>query len=369
MKILVLSQYFWPESFRVNDLVENLVGRGHEVEVLTGQPNYPIGKLFDGYSGLPEKEKFKGAQVYRVPMFPRMKGRGWQLILNYFSFCFAASFFGTIWCRKKYDAIFVFQPSPITVGVPAMVIKWLTGAPIHFWVQDLWPESLEATGAVKSEKILRFVGFFVRHIYRYCDVVYIQSERFQAPVQKLGVPESKIKYFPNWAETFYKPIKSEKEIEDLAKGFRVLFAGNIGAAQSFETIVETADILKSYSDIQWIVFGDGRRKAWLEQEVKKRKLSANFHLMGSREPDSMPHYFSYADVLLVTLKKNPAFSMVIPSKVQSYLACGRPVIGSLEGEGARVIQVSGAGEACPPEDSKALAKLILNIGKKWQEIL
>ena len=193
MKILIISQYYWPESFRINDLAIGLKTSGHEVSVLTGLPNYPSGRLFDGYNWNSfGKSTYEGITILRVPLLPRKKGKPWQLILNYFSFVFFSCLYGPFLCRDKYDLIFVFEPSPFTVGIPGTFFRFLKNAPMIFWVQDLWPESIEATGAIRSPFLLSLVGRMVRFIYKRCDRVLIQSRSFEVPVIKAGANSEKI---------------------------------------------------------------------------------------------------------------------------------------------------------------------------------
>ncbi len=363
MNILIVSQYFWPESFRVNDLAVGLMERGHQVSVLTGMPNYPSGRFFPGYGGFsPISDSFQGISIYRAPLVPRGQGQGWMLAANYLSFALSASFVGAWRCRGPFDAIFVYEPSPITVGIPALLVKALTGAPVLFWVQDLWPESLSAAGATESRLILRMVEYLVRLIYRGCDKVLVQSEAFRYSIERFGVKRENIMYFPNSAESFYQPLSLGPEAPEhiqMPKGFRVVFGGNVGKAQSFETILDAAELLKDSQDIHWIILGDGRMFSWVHDEVRKRGLDKTVHLLGTFAPEVMPRYFALADVLLVTLRKQPIFALTIPSKVQSYLACGKPIIAALEGEGARVVREAGAGLTPSPEDPKALADAIL----------
>lgn len=365
MNILVVSQYFWPESFLVNDLVEGLVERGHTVTVLTGRPNYPDGKLFPGYGLLrPVHEDYRGARVVRVPLVPRGKGGKVRLVLNYLSYVFSASLLGPILCRGRYDVIFVYEPSPVTVGLPAAVMKAFKRAPIMFWVQDLWPETLAATGAVQSRRLLDWVSRMVRYIYRRCDLVLVQSREFKPKIEALGADPECICYFPNWAASFYRPVRLEEdtpERDSLPLGFRVIFGGNIGVAQSFETILAAAERLREYSDIHWIIIGEGRRRKSVEESVERSGLGANVYLIGARPPEQMPRYFALADALLVTLRNEEIFSLTVPGKVQSYLACGRPIVAAIDGEGARVVQESGAGLVAPAEDADALAESVLEL--------
>ena len=365
MRLLILTQYFWPENFRINDLVDGLLERGHDVTVLTGLPNYPSGRLADGYDWQgPYSGKYGKAEIIRVPLIPRGKGRGINLALNYLSFAFSASVLGPLRCKGKFDAIFVFEPSPVTIGIPARVMSWFKSAPVLFWVQDLWPESLSATGAVKSPRILNGVEKLVRWIYRGCALVLAQSEAFIPAIEKAGVPRAKIRYFPNSAEDIYQaPAQAAWSGPDLPPGFRVMFAGNIGAAQSMETIVKAAELLKEYPDVHWIIVGDGRLASWLREEIAARKLETQVHLMGRHPVETMPHWFAQADALLVTLRRDPVFSLTIPSKIQSYLACRKPIAGALDGEGARIIDASGAGLACAADDAQGLADTVLKLYK------
>ena len=241
MHILIISQYFWPEEFRINELSRMLVERGHQVTVLTGIPNYPGGNFFPGYRFIRNKtENYGGIKIIRVPLLPRGKGGGFRLALNYFSFVFFASILGPVRCRDPYDVIFVYEPSPITVGLPAIVMKKIKSAPIVFWVQDLWPESLSATGTVKSQCILKMLERLVRFIYYHCDLILVQSKSFIDAIVQTGVDQSKIKYFPNSAEAIFDTAAERSGAMGHIKfpeGFRIMFAGNIGVAQDFETIL------------------------------------------------------------------------------------------------------------------------------------
>jgi len=366
LKILVVSQYFWPEQFRINDLVQGLKERGHDVTVLTGMPNYPGGKLFDGYSWWKKRhEQFDGVPVYRVPLFLRRQGRGWQLALNYLSFVLFGCLLAPWYFRKHdFDVIFVFEPSPFTVGLPAILMRRLKRAPLLFWVQDLWPESLSAAGAVRSPAILGQVGRMVRWMYQRCDRVLVQSEAFTEPAIQAGARADDIRYYPNWAESFYRPLaRSEADTQGvmLPEGFRVLFAGNLGEAQSLDTIVAAAGLLKHEVAIQWVIVGDGRRGSWMRDEVKRQGLEQHVCFTGSFSAEAMPGFFAAADALLVTLKADEVFAQTIPSKVQSYMACGRPLVAALNGEGARIIQESGGGVAVAAGDAGALAAAVLEL--------
>ena len=362
MRILIVSQYFWPETFRINDLALGLKQRGHAVEVLTGMPNYPGGKLYPGYRACsPATESYEGIPVMRVPVFPRGPARNWRLALNYASFAMSASLLGPLRCAGKYDVIFVYEPSPITVGLPGIVLKAIKQAPLLFWVQDLWPESLSATGAVSSPRMLRLVRRLVDFIYRRCDRVLVSSQGFTGHVLASGIDGGRVVHFPNWAESLYQPLTAVPASvqQEMPDGFKVMFAGNIGSAQSFATILDAAERLKSHRDIQWVILGDGNMRSWVAAEARRRGLEGQVHLPGSRPTDTMPGYFAAAQVLLVTLKADPVFALTVPSKIQSYLACGKPVIAALNGEGARIVTESAAGISCAAEDPDQLAAAVL----------
>lgn len=365
MNILIVTNHFYPESFRINDLADSLVERGHKVSVLTGTPNYPEGKYYIGYGPFTRwRDRHHGIYIYRAPLIPRGKGKSFNLALNYISYAISSCLLAPFLALKQLDVILVFETSPITVGLPALIVKKIKKIPILFWVQDLWPESLSATGAVRNKLALKVVEKLVSFIYKGCDQILIQSKAFTDSVMQYAVETHKLYYFPNSAECFYRPISIERDAEErnlVPVGFNVMFAGNIGAAQDVGTILSAAEILKSYNDINFIFIGDGRMRPWLEDEVEKRGLKETVHLLGRHPTERMPRFFSLADVLLVTLRKEPIFALTIPSKLQSYFACGKPVIAALDGEGARIVDESGAGLSCPAEDPKALAESVSSV--------
>ena len=374
MKILIVSQYFWPEQFRINDLATGLKERGHEVAVLTGVPNYPTGKLFPSYEWWTKRrDKFAEIPVCRVPLFLRRKGRSWQLALNYLSFVFFGCLLGPWFLRgEDFDLVFVYEPSPFTVGIPAMLMRRLKKAPMLFWVQDLWPESLVAAGAVSSPVILKSVGMVVRWIYRHIDLALVQARAFIDPAVAAGASLERIRYFPNWAESFYRPAIGEKIPENIEiphEGFKVMFAGNLGESQALGTIISAAARLKDEIEVNWLIVGDGRRKEWMRTEVDRLGLADRVHFLGSYTAERMPVLFSAADVLLATLKKDPVFARTIPSKVQTYLACAKPVLAALDGEGGRVVSEAGAGLAVGAEDDKGLADAVRQMSRMSPEEL
>lgn len=355
MRILILTQYFYPENFKINDLAQEFHERGHSVTVLTGIPNYPAGRWFSGYGYTSVgHEDWNGIRICRVPMLPRYAGKGIHLALNYISFALLATILSPFMCNDKADVIFVYEPSPFTVGLPAVFLRWLKRAPLWFWVQDLWPESVSAAGQVNSVVVLGLLGKMVRFIYRRCDTVLVQSSGFVQPAIKSGADAEKIRYFPNWAESYYRPV-ANAVVEDMPSGFNIVFAGNMGAAQSLETIVAAAYELKDVDGLNWVMIGDGRRKAWMMQEVDRLGIAGNVVFLGRKPAEEMPNYFSVADALLATLTREYIFSLTIPAKVQSYLACGRPVIAALDGVGNDIVREASCGFSVPASDGKALA--------------
>lgn len=332
--------------------------RGHQVTVLTGIPNYPEGRFFKGYGFLKnQRQDYHGVKIIRVPLLSRGKGSGFHLAINYLSFALFSSMLAPFLCRGKYDLIFVCQLSPVTVGLPALVLKKLKKIPIVFWILDLWPESLSATGEVHSQRILGMVDRLVSFIYHGCDKILVSSLGFVPSIQAKGISEAKTGYFPNWYEPEYdKPEEVRTELPD---GFRIMFAGNIGSAQGFETILDAAEKLKTYKDIHWVILGDGRRFDWVKEQVALRDLTSTMHLLGRHRSEEMTGFFAGADVMLVTLKRDPLFTLTVPGKIQSYMACGRPIIAALDGEGGRLVAESCAGLAVHSEDVNALADAVL----------
>jgi len=366
LRILIVSQYFWPENFRINELVTELVARGHEVTVLTGLPNYPSGQIFPDYSKNPNGfEQYGGASIVRVPLIPRGRSRI-QLALNYLSFVISGSTLGVWRLRgKRFDVVFAYLISPITAALPALLIGRLKHAPVAIWVLDLWPETLAAMGAVRSQLALRWVGYLVSFIYRHSARIFVQSKSFVSNVVQYAGDDARVRYFPGWAEQVFdnpsiNPIAVPEFKSDDGK-FKILFAGNIGDAQDFPSILTAIEALRGRTDIRWIILGEGRAKAHVETLIEERGLGDIVVMLGQYPIESMPSFFRAADALLVTLKGGSIFSMTIPGKVQSYLAAGVPILGMLDGEGARVIEEAGAGFICPAGDGSALARQVLRL--------
>ena len=368
MRILVVTQYFWPENFRINDLCSELVNRGHKVTVLTGKPNYPDGKVFDGYLNKPaDYNEYKGATIIRAPMLPRGRGSSLKLGLNYLSFALSASTIGLLKLRdKQFDVIFVCQLSPITSALPAILYRAIRQTPIAMWVLDLWPDSLAAIGAVKSPRILALVGKLVSFIYSRCDLILGQSKAFYKGISVYCDQPNKIGYFPSWAEQEFS--HSSLQVVDELSGnegvFKILFAGNVGKAQDFPAIIEAVEILRQKEiRVKVFVVGDGRALDSVMAEVEKRDLGSYIIFLGRHPLSSMPSFYSSADALLVSLKDDPAFFKTIPGKVQSYMASGKPILTMLSGEGSRVVEEALCGYVASSGDSDKLAENIVRISQ------
>ena len=360
MRLLVVTQYLWPENFRVNELVAEFRNRGHDVTVLTGWPNYPVGKVFGEFRQSPEQYvSFEGARVVRVPLLPRGRG-GVHLILNYLSFAISASVLGLWKLRGKgFDAVLVYEPSPITVGIPGAVMRAAKRAPMALWVLDLWPETLKAVGVVNSERLLRLVGYLVSWVYRRCDLILAQSRSFIGNIARYAPEKARIEYFPAWSDDVFRselPVESANEIPPAPGMFTVMFAGNIGEAQDFPAILDAAEALQARDDIRWVIVGDGRMSDWVSTQIQQRQLTGKVLMIGRHPLERMPAFFAHADALLVSLKADPIFAMTIPGKLQAYFGAGIPMLAMLDGEGADIVAEAEAGLVSPAGNGTALAE-------------
>lgn len=363
MNILIISQYFWPENFKINDFALSLSQKGHNVAVLTGIPNYPKGEVFPGYGFFkPKKEYLKNIKIYRTLLYPRGNGSGIRLFLNYFSFAFFATIAALLRIKERYDLVFVFEVSPITVGIPAVIYKKIRKVPLYFWVLDLWPESVYASSNLKKGRFEKTIVLLVKWIYRNCDKIYVSSKAFVKSIIEKGIDKNQIGYMPNWVEDEYFQMSSKVNVNEILPQncFKVMFAGNIGEAQDFESILKAAELLKEHSEIKMCILGEGRKADWLKQTILEKNLN-NVLLFGKYPLETMPFFFDNADVMLVSLKEDPIFSLTVPAKIQTYLGCGKPIVAMLNGEGANIINEAGAGLTSNSGDYEGLAKNILNM--------
>lgn len=358
MKVLIVTQYFWPENMRINDLAIGLMERGHQVTVLTGVPNYPEGEVFKEFQNNPESfSKFHGVDVLRVPMLARGQSKI-RLALNYLVFFLSASVLGPLKLRgQSIDVIFVYGVSPISVAIPAIVLKWLKKAKVYLWVLDLWPESISAVGAVNKPWVLSTVGEGVRWIYKNVDFILIQSMAFKESILKYAgrSSEKKIVYFPSWAEAVFSEPLPAKSITDERI---LLFAGNVGEAQDFPAVLLAMRHCQDLGlPIKLKIVGDGRAMPTVKSLVADWSLK-NVDLCGRHPVEAMPKFYSEADALFLSLRSDDIFSRTIPGKLQSYFASGKPVIAMIDGEAKRVIEESGAGFAVGAGQSDSLVGIL-----------
>lgn len=358
MNVLIFSQHFWPESFRINEVTLSLRAAGCAVSAFTGQPNYPEGRVFDDYRPWRVQiDRMDGIELFRVPLVPRGKGGAVRLFANYVSFILSSIIFGPMLLRRRrIDAIFVYGTSPILQAIGALFIGRLKRAKVVLWVQDLWPESLVATGFVTNPLALAAVEKVVRWIYRRSDMVLVQSEAFLESVRPMA-GATPVRYYPNPGELGFTAGADEPPPVELQPGFNVVFAGNLGTVQALDTVIDAAERLRDIPEIRFVFIGSGSRGEWLADAVARRGLR-NVSLLGRFPPSAMPSLMQQASALLVSLARSPILAQTVPSKVQAYLAAGRPIIASLDGEGARVVEQAAAGLSCPAEDAPALAEAV-----------
>lgn len=364
MKILFVSQYFYPESFRGNDMVFDLIKKGHNITVLTAKPNYPQGKFYKGYSLFSKKKEFiNGAKIIRTPVIPRGNGGGLRLLINYLSFVFFSFFTVHFRIHEKYDLVLVQQLSPVTMALPAIWVKKKQKIPMILWVLDLWPDSVTAASNFNNRTVLNLLNKLVNYVYISSDKILISSKSFKDSIQsRLTDKDKEICYFPNWAEDVFTSNSKEITLETLPKfpeGFNILFAGNMGEAQDFESIAKT---IKQTKNINWIFIGDGRKSSWFKEEINKNSLP-NVFLYGRFDIELMPFLFKQADAMLVTLKNEPIFELTVPAKIQAYMASSKIILGMLNGEGHDLINNSKSGIAVKAGDYQGLAKAVEQISK------
>lgn len=370
MKILVVTQYFWPEEFRINDICEGLVEKGHDVEVLTGLPNYPKGKLFKGYSFFSRGVKeYKNIKINRCYLVERGQNNFIKLALNYISFVISSLFHIPKFIGKKFDNIFVFQISPITTAIPAIILSKIKRVPSSIYIQDLWPETFYSIVNIKNKTIQKIFKKMCIKIYNSFDQLLIASEGYRNILIDSGIDASKISYLPQWGEDIYdKPVN--KEIIDIDKkddDFIVTFAGNIGKAQSVDTIIKAANECKKNDNIKWLILGDGSEFPNIQSMVKEYNLEDTVKLLGRKPSTDMPKYFSQSDALIVTLKNTDILKITLPAKVQSYMASSKPIVGAISGAGMKVIKESNCGLVGEAEDFEALCKNVTDLYKMRKE--
>lgn len=361
MKVLLLSQWYCPEpALKSYFLGRDLVTAGHAVTIITGFPNYPSGQLYPGYRlRWRQWEECDGARILRLPLYPDHSRVKVKRFANYLSFAVSASFLGPI-LSSRADLMWVYHP-PLTVGIPAWWIGLLHRIPFVYEIQDMWPETLAATGMMPSRQVERVVAALARFVYRQAAAIVVSSPGFKRNLIGKGVPADKVHIIPNWAdEDTYRPVPRDETLAaeyNMAGRFNVVYGGNMGAAQGLRNVLQAAALLRDLRDVQFVLVGDGVDRAALAEEVAEQKLS-NVRFLERQPASTMPYIYALADVLLVHLRCDPLFEITIPSKTLAYMACGRPILGVLAGDAADVIRQARAGLVCVQEDPGALAETV-----------
>lgn len=359
MKILVVTQYFWPEEFRINDICKGLVNAGHEVEVLTGMPNYPKGKIYEGYSNFgPFNEEYEGIKVKRIPVIPRGKESSIMLGLNYLSYMVGGTIRVLPMLFNKYDRVFMFQTSPITAAIPAMIYSKIRSVPSYIYIQDLWPETFYTIVPIGNKKVKAMFKYICTKIYKSFNKILISSRGFEDILVDSKISKEKIIYFPQWAEDLYM---DEVAVDKDKDEFVVTFAGNIGKAQSVDTIIKAANLAKNNKNIKWVILGDGSEFHNIKTMVEQYGLCETVKVLGRKPMSEMPKYFSMSDGMIVTLKDEGILRITLPAKVQSYMAARKPIIASVTGEGSNVVEESQCGFTGKAEDFKALYENVIKL--------
>ena len=370
MKILFVCQYFYPEVFRGNDIAFHWAEEGHHVHVVTGIPNYPDGKFHKGYGWFKKRHGLvNGVKVTRLPIIPRGDNKI-MLMLNYFSYLVVAWVYMLFHALfHKYDRVFVQQLSPVMMSAPGVLYKRIRKVPLYTWVLDLWPESLTAAGGINNKYVLSFFRHYVKSEYKHSDKILISSRSFEKSVLEYGDYASKIVYYPQWSDGNDGAWVIPEDVPVIPKGFKLMFAGAVGEAHGFECTMQAALLTKEYKDIKWIIVGDGRKLDWVKEFVKENGLEETVYTLGRFPAETMPWFFSQADVMLVTLNDDPLFRLYAPAKISSYMAAAKPIIAVLNGEGAQVIREAGCGWTLPAGDADGLAKLTIELAQKKKEYL
>jgi len=370
--ILVISQYFYPEQFRINDICTEWVKRGYKVTVVTGIPNYPQGKYYKGYGIFKKRrEVYNGIEIIRIPLIPRGRN-AIMLVLNYLSFVIS----GTLWkifTRIKADYVFIYEVSPMTQALPGVWYAKKRSIPCYLYVTDLWPENVEIVAGIRNKLILGAIGIIVDYIYKRCNKIFTSSQSFIYAINERGVDIDKLEFWPQYAEDFYVPIdRGMVNITEIPQDgvFNIIFAGNIGVAQGLDILPKTAKILKEKNiNVRFNIVGDGRYKDTLINMVREYNVSEMFNFIPKQPPTRIPEFMSVCDAALISLSKSKAFSLTLPAKTQSCLACGIPIIVAADGEIQEVIRKANAGVCSNAGDAEMLATKISELVIKSPEEL
>lgn len=351
MKLLIVCQYYAPEPFQITGICEELAERGHDVTVLTGMPNYPMGKIYEGYRhGERTDERLNGVTIHRCREIGRHGGIV-RRVINYYSFSISSTRYAAR-LDEDYDAVLVYQLSPVMMARAGIRYKKRHNKKLVLYCLDLWPESLITGGVRRNSPLYRLYRHVSARIYRQADRILISSQSFAEYFHDtFGLSDTT--YLPQYAETFFSPDACRKKP---GRTVDLMFAGNIGTAQSVGTIVRTAALLKDVPDLRFHIVGDGSDAGRVRQLAAALKVqSVIFH--GWHSPQEMPSYYAMADAMLVTMQKDSVLSRTLPGKVQTYLAAGKPILGAVEGETSRLITETQCGYCAPAENAEELARI------------
>ena len=372
--ILVISQYFYPEEFRINDICREWVKRGHQVTVVTGIPNYPQGRFLKGYGWFRRrKECYEGVRIIRLPIIPRGKNP-LMLVFNYFSFVISG-FFWKSFTGVRADQVFIFEVSPMTQALVGVWYAKRRKIPCCIYVQDLWPENVEAAAGVRNRRILGCIDKMADYIYRNCDMILATSQKFVQRIEERKAAftesgDSKVKFWPQYAEEFYQPAE-KKPLADLPEDgiFKIVFTGNVGYAQGLDILPDTAVKLQEKGiRCRFVLIGDGRYREELEKSFAAKGVSEMFCLLGRKAREEIPFYLAACNVAFISFADNPLFSMTIPAKLQSYMACGMPILAVADGETKRIVEEAGCGWVVPMGDAALLSETIQSIMKDYESV-
>lgn len=363
--ILVVSQYFYPETFRINDMCQEWVKRGYKVTVVTGIPNYPMGKTFDGY-GLTKKrhEVWNGIEIYRIPLIPRGTG-SIGMMANYASFAMSGIIAG-VTKKIKADFVFSFEVSPMTQVLTGSAFAKKLGVPHYLYVQDLWPENVMTVTGITNPAIIKPIDKMVDYIYKNTDHIFATSPSFVDAIcnRKVRVDRNKVHYWPQYAEEFYQPCE-KNPVSEIPEddSFKVIFTGNIGTAQGLQILPKTAELLKD-ENVKFVMVGDGRYLAEFNAEVEKHGVADKFVMVPRQPAERIPELLAACDAAFLSFQDAELWRKTIPAKLQSYMACGMPIIASAEGETERVVEEAASGICCKIGDAEGLAEAVLNMSKQ-----
>ena len=365
--ILLIAHNYWPENFPINKISNKLLEKDYNIDVLTGKPNYPEGKVFKNYNILDfRKDNFNNIVIHRVPIFPRGNGSSINLILNYLSFVLSAMFFGYfLLYKKKFDIVFVHAPSPILQSLIGIFFSKIFKIKLITWVQDLWPDVLYSTGHIKSKIILNIVEKIVNFIYKKNDMLLVQSNEFKNIISN-KVNHSNIHHLPNPGNIKYLKNYSNQNLNffdfksKIKNSFSIVYGGNIGKVQSIETLVKACVFLEKDKSINIFIIGDGSQLNSAKKLADNLKLK-NLFFSGYVNEDDLISMLNDSKILYLSLIKDKILNSTIPSKLQNYLACGKPIIGSISGETKKIISDATCGFTCEPENEKELSDLILKM--------